>query len=380
MTCWLIFGLARSLKVGSMHKHYLPKGLFKGKQSFGKVIGPALEQVKEVLKDSPPPPKKEAAIPPGRAKGRLQERWGRLVKQKELSAFGVPFNAAGNQKLSYELANRIRIAADGDFKQAYPKDYKIMATKMQNSYRLFPEWRRIVKTKGRPAGQRFMKKHRPDIGRDGIWPAGGIYASGAGGSHDHPYMVDLAYPWTWLAEPEKHGLSKEGVKYFAQALNKQGLRYSKKDAKHLGNHIAIPRRTLQRAQVAIISESSPKKMDFKLGPVKTEDVAEAVAEDTSIPQESTLRQTTRTSESRAPKAERLVVSSRTERAPETEAPKDRAKTLPKRVVKPYKVPKAQAKQREIVVVQEKKPLRGPGKQRTRIARPRRYQAESFREA
>ena len=58
----------------------------------------------------------------------------------------------------------------------------------------------------------------------------------------------------------------------------------------------------------------------------------------------------------------------------------KTRPLPKRTVKPYKVPKSQAKQRLAAVVQEKKPLRGPGKQRTRIARPRRYQAESFREA
>jgi hypothetical protein len=365
-----------------MHKHYLQKGLFEGKQSLGKVIGSALEQAKKILKDPPPPrkeavkdlspPKKEAAIPPGRAKGSLEAKWGRMVKQKEVAAFGVPFNAAGNQTVSFELVNRIKLASE-DFKQAHPKDYQIMATKMQNSYRLFPEWRRIVKTKGRPAGQRFMKKHRIDIGRDGIWPAGGHYASGGGGHHDHPYMIDLAYPWTWLAQPEKHGLSKEGVKYFAGALNKQGLRYSKKDAKHLGNHIAIPRRTLQRAQVAIIKERP--KLDIKLTSKKPTEVVEDVEGEVQTA-ESSLPRGARASRKEAPSAkpERLVVS-QAPKAPKSES-KESIGSLPKRTMKPYKVPKAQAKQRAAAVVQEKKPLRGPGK--TRIARPRRYNAESRR--
>jgi hypothetical protein len=360
-----------------MHKHYLHKGLLDSK-SVRDVVGPAISKVKNLFIKEAPAPKKEAPAPKKEApaatpKSNDSESWTRLVKKKELSMFGVPFNAAGNMKISYKLANRMKSASE-DFKRAHPKDYEIIKNKIQGSYKHADKVKEIGKTQGKGALRKYMKANRSEIGSDGIWPAGGFWASGAGGRHTNPYMVDFAYPWKWAAEPEKYGLSKEGVKYFSTALNNHGVRFSRKDAKHLVNHLEISKKELRKVQDLIVRDRP--KLNIKIAtPTTTEEREDAPQEATSS--ESSLPRAARGSakDASTPKGERLIIS---------EAPKSKesktAKPLPKRTVKPYKAPKVQAKQRSAGVVQEKKPLRGPGKQRTRVARPRRYQAESFREA
>ena len=297
----------------------------------------------------------------------------RLAGQGEVKIFGnIPVNASGKQKVSYELASRIK-GALSDFKVQHPKDYSVMNQVAQGAWARTQKWYDIRAKEGKAAGKKYLASTKSPV-----WPAGAIWHTGAGGRHTSVHMGDFLYPWKWAAEPEKHGLSKEGTQYLLAAFNKRGVRYSRKDPAHLGNHLELDKKLRTKLQDPTSRGGGTGKFKFSklvipkqmFTPPAEQDVAEV-----SEPETPAATPLSAISGGRARTDVRTHAQPGRPRGPQiAAAPSRSAPAEISERKKPYKIPRAKspvsrAKTRRVAKVSAPPPRK--------ISRSKKYKSEKF---